>query len=281
MTIDAGRNSGNVPTDVNGPPTDARQEPHPGFGEAYDAWSPDPVPRPVRVDPGRRVPRHAAPRSRHRPDYRLRGLDLGVQRLDDVRTRATPRVEHRRRRHRRFLVRLVVVLTVATGAALLMRAFVAQSFSVSSAAMAPTLQVGDQVLVVKSSLISGPIQRGNIVVFRHRTSFPCGAGGSSANVLVNRVVGLPGETIWSSGNKIYVDRRQLDEQGWYNPTVGQVGSSPIVRTKIPPGDYFMLGDNRIDSCDSRSFGAISGSSVVGEVKAIVLRNGHPHFHLLP
>src|SRR6202030_1552021 len=223
-------------------------------------------------------PRHAAPRSRHRPDYRLRGLDLGVQSPDTVRTFPTPKGEHRRRRRRRFLVRLLVVLVMATGAGLLVRAFVAQPFSVSSPAMVPTLQVGDQVLVVKSGLLAGPVNRGNIVVFRHPTYFPCRASGNAGQELVNRVGGLPGETIWSTGNKIYVDRHQLHEQGWYDQAFGQVGSTPIPRTKIPSGDYFMMGDHRTNSCDSRSFGAISGSSIVGEVKAIVLRNGHPHFH---
>jgi signal peptidase I len=266
---------------MNRPPADTREQPDSGFGEVHVSWGSGPGPPPVGVDHGPRVPRHAAPRPRHRPDYRLRGLDLGVQSLYDARTRPTRRAETRRRRRRRFLVRLVVVLTIATGAALLVRALLVQPFSVSSAAMTPTLQVGDQVLVVKSSLLAGPIQRGNIVVFRHPNYFPCRASGSAAQDLVKRVVGLPHETIWSTGNKIYVDRHQLNEQSWYDPTFGQVGSKPILRTKIPPGDYFMMGDNRTDSCDSRSFGAISGSSIVGEVKAIVLRNGHPHFHLLP
>jgi signal peptidase I len=165
---------------------------------------------------------------------------------------------------------------MATVVALLLRALVIQPFSVPSGAMAPTLQVGDQILVVRSSLLPGPIERGDIVVFSHPKYFPCRA----PQDLLKRVVGLPGETIWSTGNTIYVDRHQLNERGWYNPTAGQVGSTPILRTKIPSGDYFMMGDNRTDSCDSRSFGAVSGSSIVGEVVAVVLRNGHPYFHLL-
>jgi len=170
---------------------------------------------------------------------------------------------------------------VALLAAVLLRAFVVQPFSVPSAAMAPTLQAGDEILVVKMSLLTGPVGRGDVVVLNRPAYFPCGTRGSAAKDLVMRVVGLPGDTIWSSGNTIFVNRHQLHEPGWYDPRTGPVGSTPIHRTKIAPGDYFLLGDNRANSCDSRSFGAIPGSSIVGKVTAIVWRDDHPHFHLLP
>jgi signal peptidase I len=58
----------------------------------------------------------------------------------------------------------------------------------------------------------------------------------------------------------------------------QVGATPIKRMKIPANDYFVMGDNRTDSCDSRTFGPIPASSVIGKVVAIVWRNGHPYLH---
>ena len=94
------------------------------------------------------------------------------------------------------------------------------------------------------------------------------------------MIGLPGETISSTGGSIDIDGRTLREPGWYNQGSGQVGSAPIHRTTIPPGHYFVMGDNRTNSCDSRSFGVISGSSVVGKVTAIVTRNGHAYIHFL-
>jgi signal peptidase I len=220
------------------------------------------------------------PRSRRRPDYRLRGLDLGQPHPDDPPSPPTPKGHPRRRRRRRILISWFVVVTLATLVALLLREFVVQPFSVPSAAMMPTLQVGDQILVVKLSLLARPIGRGDVVVFSRPTHLACGGGRSAAKDLVERVVGLPGDTIWSTADAIYVDRHQLNEPGWYDPTSGEVGSTPILRTTIPPGDYFVMGDNRTGSCDSRSFGAIAGSSIVGKVTAIVLRNGHPHVHLL-
>jgi signal peptidase I len=96
---------------------------------------------------------------------------------------------------------------------------------------------------------------------------------------VQRVIGLPGDTIWSVGSKIYIDGRRLHERGWYDSKYGQVGSTPILRTRVPPGEYFVMGDNRSDSCDSRAFGTIARSSIVGKVFAVVARDGRPYIHL--
>ena len=62
--------------------------------------------------------------------------------------------------------------------------------------------------------------------------------------LVNRVIGLPGQTIWSTRGTIYVDGRRLNEPGWYYPPYGELGKTGIALTKIPPGSYFLMGDNR-------------------------------------
>lgn len=254
-------------------PGNTQEQSRPGFGGVRDTQVPRAFSPPAGID-HLLVPIGTGRRSRRRPDYRLRGLDLDAQSPDAP--IGPPRRVRPRRRRRHLLIKWVVILAMTAVVAMLLRAFVVQPYSVPSAAMAPTLQVGDQILVVKSSLMTRPVQRGEIVVFHRPNYVRCLAGGSATE----RVVGLPGETIWSAGDAIYVDNHRLNEQGWYNPTAGQVGSTPIHRTRIPSGDYFMLGDNRADSCDSRAFGAVSGSSIVGQVKAVVLRHGHPYIHLL-
>ena len=169
------------------------------------------------------------------------------------------------------------MLVIAALIAVLLRAFVVQAFFVPSPSMEPTLDVGDRILVVKTSLFVGPVGRGDIVVFHHPNTFNCG-GGDNIQDLVKRVIGLSGETIWSLGQTIYINGKALSENGWYKAGLPQLGAMPITKQIIPKGDYFVMGDNRTDSCDSRSFGPITDSSVVGKVVAIVWRNGHPYLH---
>lgn len=184
----------------------------------------------------------------------------------------------RRRRRKRLLIEWGIVLVVAAVVAVLLRSFVVQAFFVPSPSMVPTLDVGDRILVIKSSLLVGPVGRGSIVVFHHPTFFPCSGGDDNIQDLVKRVIGLPGETIWSVGNTIYINGKPLQDPGWYRGGYPQVGSTPISRTMIPKDYYFVMGDNRTDSCDSRSFGPIAGSSIIGKVELIVWRNGRPYFH---
>ena len=210
-------------------------------------------------------------------DYRLRGLS--TEPTDHVPTTPKPaqkRTDRRpwRRRHGPLATTLPVFLAVAVLAAGLLQAFVVQPFSVPGSAMAPTIQAGDRILVLKSGLLDGPIHSGEIVVFRPPRSMACTLVGGRGGDLVLRVVALPGQTIWSVDNTIFVDGRPLRERGWYNPRFGPVGSTPIPSTTLARNQYFLMGDNRSGACDSRVFGPISKSSVVGEGIAIVLRHSH-------
>jgi len=259
-------------------PSMEEQPPRP-IGESMDSSEHGSVSSFVAVDDGPRVRPTRAFRSRRGADYRLRGLDVSRPDTLAAREPRARRVRPSRRQHRRLLAKWIVVLIVATLAAVVLRASVFQPFSVPSVSMLPTLQVGDRILVVKSSVLEGTVRAGDIVAFRHPRLLVCNTGQGQAGDLVQRVIGLPGDTIWSDGNRIYVDGRQLHERGWYDTLYGQLGSTPILRTKIPPGQYFVMGDNRSDACDSRAFGTIARSAIVGKVFAIVMRDGHPYIHL--
>jgi signal peptidase I len=213
------------------------------------------------------------------PDYRLRGLDLDAPVFTDASPRPV-RTKHpaNRRRRRRLLVQWAIVLVVIAVVAVLLRAFVVQPYSVGSTSMVPTLSPGTDVLVVKWSALTGAIKAGDVIVTHEPSNATCTPGGGHAHDVVARVIGLPGETIWSVAGTIYVNGQRLDEPGWYNPPSGEVGSADIVRTTIPQGSYFVMGDNRSDSCDSRSFGPVPRSLFIGTVVATIARNGHPVVH---
>ncbi len=163
-----------------------------------------------------------------------------------------------------------MVVLVAAALAFVLRLFVVQTFYIPSGSMEPTLHIGDRILVSKLSYHLHGVGRGDIVVFDRPAAENC--GGAEVNDLVKRVIGLPGETISLSRGNVYINGKELDqswlpasEQGLTVP--GPPGpayslSRPYV---IPPNDYFMMGDNRTDSCDSRYWGPISRNLIVGKV----------------
>ena len=100
--------------------------------------------------------------------------------------------------------------------------------------------------------------------------------GSNTDDLVKRIIGLPGEYISSRGNEVLIDGKPLAEP-WLPK--GEPLGPPIHPQRIPPNYYFMMGDNRTDSCDSRRWGPIPRSLIIGQVFLVVWRNGHPVFDI--
>lgn len=225
-------------------------------------------------------PGSGAPRRAPKPDYRLRGLDLDA----DAFVEATPRQVRKRhptrlRRRRRLVLQWTVVLLLLAATAGFLRLSVIQPYAVRSTAMVPTLKPGTNVLVLRPTALRGSLKTGDLVVFHRPDGFSCSNAADSTNTYLKRVIGLPGQTIWSAAGRIYIDGRVLEDVRWYNRPFGDVGPSPIARTTIPAGSYFVLGDNRTDPCDSRAFGPIAGSSLIGKVLATTTHNGHPSVHL--
>ena len=162
------------------------------------------------------------------------------------------------------------MVVVAVLVAVLLRAFVVQTFYIPSGSMEPTLQIGDRILVNKLSYDIHGVDRGDIVVFSRPPAENC--GGPQVNDLVKRVVGLPDETISLQNGYVYIDGKRLNEsylptevQGKTLPGPGGTNYSLANPYHIPANDYFVMGDNRGDSCDSRYWGPIPKSLIVGKV----------------
>jgi signal peptidase I len=119
------------------------------------------------------------------------------------------------------------------------------------------------------------IHRGDIVVFKR----PPRDVGTADKDLVKRVIGLPGETISSRASTVLINGKPLGEP-WLPALTGSCAENAenIPRTKIPPGQYFVMGDCRGNSADSRTWGTLPGSLIVGRVFVSVWRFGHPYFH---
>jgi len=183
-----------------------------------------------------------------------------------------------RRRWRRALAETAIMILVAVLLAGLVRAFVFQTFWIPSSSMVPTLGVYDRIVVQKAFFTWRDVREGDIVVFSHPPLDHC--PGPQEDDLVKRVIALPGQTIYSSGNGIYVNGRLLAEP--YLPRYDPLGppipdASSQHPYRVPPGEFYVLGDNRADSCDSRYWGPVKGSSIAGKVVLVFWHDDHPDF----
>jgi signal peptidase I len=170
----------------------------------------------------------------------------------------------------RWIVELLGVVVVAILVAVLLRTFVVATYSIPSGSMEPTLQIGDRIVVDKLSYHLHGVDRGNIVVFTTPPNEDC-AGPPVAD-LVKRVIGLPGEIISLQDGNVYIDGRLLPEPFLPADVRGDTYPGPSIKGyalhhayRIPAGYVFVMGDNRPESCDSRYWGPIRESTIVGEV----------------
>lgn len=166
----------------------------------------------------------------------------------------------------------LVVIAVALGAAMLVRMFVLQQFYISGPSMEATMYTDDRVLVNKLSYRLHDIRRGDVVVFDRITM----NGNTVAHDdLIKRVVGLAGESIEIKNCDVHINDRKIVED--YLPEADTSNPDPVARCRvasmrrivIPDGHVFVMGDNRPESFDSRSFGSIPESLVIGRAFAVV------------
>jgi signal peptidase I len=160
----------------------------------------------------------------------------------------------------RAVVDWVVVVVAAVLISLLVRTFVFQTYFVPSGSMIPTLEKGDRIIVNKLSVDFGTIHTGDIVVFKAPKGVAKQCGDKVAD-LVKRVVGVPGDRLTSKRNTIYVNGVALKENWTHTEPFG-----PAIRPiTLKAGQYFMIGDNHLTSCDSRYWGTVPRSSIIGKV----------------
>jgi signal peptidase I len=181
---------------------------------------------------------------------------------------------------RRVLAGWAVSLALALLLAFGVRTFVLQTFWIPSSSMVPTLGVYDRILVLKAFFNWHQLREGDMVVFTHPPRDIC--GGSAGTDLVKRVIALPGQTIYSADGILYVAGRQLREP--YLPAHDPLGPPIPGATRqdpfhVPAGEFYVMGDNRAISCDSRFWGPIKGSSIIGRVVMLLWHDGHPDLRL--
>lgn len=159
---------------------------------------------------------------------------------------------------KKVILEWVIIVVVAVLASLIVRTFVFQTYFIPSASMEPTLMIGDRIIVNKLSVDFGTIHTGDIVVFKAPPAEHCS---TTVDDLVKRVIGVPGDTLTSKGNTIYINGKALVEAWPHTEPLGM----PIGHVYVKAGQYFVMGDNHSDSCDSRFWGTVPRSDIIGKV----------------
>ncbi|MBM7866057.1 signal peptidase I [Heliobacterium gestii] len=153
-------------------------------------------------------------------------------------------------------------IAIAIVLSLVIRTQVGEARYIPSESMVPTLQVHDVVLIDR---MHHQYERGDIVIFDAPEAL------KKDEVLIKRVIGLPGETVEVRKGHVYIDGKMLEEPYIKAPFTGSFG--PF---QVPAGEYFMMGDNRDNSFDSRYFGAVPSRNVLGKAVAIVFPFSSAH-----
>lgn len=142
-------------------------------------------------------------------------------------------------------------VAIAVILAIVIRVFLFQPFYIPSGSMEPTLLINDRIIVSKLNYRITAPDRGDVIVFKYPVN--------PKRDFIKRVIGLPGETIKIKDNKLFVDGKQLEQPFLpHGLTYGDFG--PVT---VPEGEYFMMGDNRNNSEDSRVWGTLPRDNIVG------------------
>ncbi len=138
-----------------------------------------------------------------------------------------------------------------------LRTFVVEGFEIRGHSMENTLENRERVLVLKFVYMFRPIERGDVIVFR----FP----NDPKRRFVKRVIGLPGDTVKIEKGRVYVNGAPIDEP-YVNMGEGNMRASgeSLSELTVPEEHFFVLGDHRDVSSDSRSWGAIPRDAIIGE-----------------
>ena len=149
----------------------------------------------------------------------------------------------------------VIIVGLALSVALLVRATVVQTFYIPTVSMVPTLKVDDRLLVDKVTLETREIRRGDIIVFTRPPSFT----DKTIKDLIKRVIGVPGDTVEGHDGAVWINGKELSER-YLRPSVTTSDFAPV---RVGVDNYFVMGDNRAESYDSRFWGTVEREQVVG------------------
>lgn len=175
------------------------------------------------------------------------------------------------------LVELIEFVAIVGAVLIVIRFFVAEPHKVFGSSMVPNFQDGDYLITNKLALKLSDLERGEVIILENPRN--------NDQVFIKRVIALPGERVKISGEKVYINGQPLSEP--YLPkgttTSGGAFLSENKEVIVPDGQYFVMGDNRNGSSDSREWGPEKRELIIGQAflrywppqKFTLLRIGEP------
>jgi signal peptidase I len=155
-----------------------------------------------------------------------------------------------------FLVVIALIL------AFLIRTYIAEPRYIPSDSMVPTLHKGDRLVVEKVSYHFHPPHFGDIVVFTPPPELQR-RGYSKDQAFIKRIIGQPGDSIQVTEDRVYINGTPLQENYLKENFIQQDPRQLFNYTQVPPNQFFVMGDNRNDSNDSRYWGFLPSKNVIG------------------
>ena len=166
-----------------------------------------------------------------------------------------PPVRHPRKEyHEHPLRELLKFAAIAIIIVIPIRVFIAQPFIVNGSSMVPTFEDGDYLIVGEISYRFNDPERGDVVVFRYPND--------PSKFFIKRIIGLPGETLKIVGSKVSIRHNKTEDEELYESYVVYPAQNNIEIT-LNDDEFFVMGDNRAQSSDSRSWGPMPKKFLVG------------------
>ncbi len=148
-------------------------------------------------------------------------------------------------------VLLVIVVVVP------IRLFIAQPFIVDGSSMFPTFQNGNYLIVDELTYDFSKPQRGDVIVFRYP--------GNPSIFYIKRIIGLPNETITIKDGRVTITEPSGAARALTEPFISAKDTTYNIKTTLGPKQYFVMGDNRPESSDSRVWGPVPSRNIIGRV----------------
>lgn len=213
-------------------------------------------------------PLNIQPRSTYRASQNLRSFDSDSDDRDEMDRNEVPETD---RPQESIITEIFKFSILAIAIVIPFRIYIAQPFVVSGASMAPTFETGEYLIVDRATYHFEQPQRGDVVIFRYPSD--------PSKFFIKRIIGLPGETVeLANGVSSIVgtdgERVSLDE-----PYLKTDRTDDHITTRLSSDEYFVMGDNRGASSDSRTWGPVPRENIVG--RALVRLLPPTHFGIFP